>query len=188
VAADLTPLEQAAARVGLPGLKARVVPHDRRRGWWFRWGRGELLVSDRVLDHCTPDDASALLINEVQLRAARLRPAVEAAIALASAVALALMPRLILGRNEPWVMVMAGALASGAWVTLSLGRARAAEKADDATVALLGDATPLVRGLNEMNFEEIHLAGRRLPARPDLHRRAERLVRLHRLCEAQPPA
>jgi hypothetical protein len=67
-------------------------------------------------------------------------------------------------------------------------RAQLAEQADDHTVALLGDATPLVRGLNEMDFEEIHLAGKVLPARPDLHRRAERLVRLHGLCEAQPPA
>jgi len=39
-----------------------------------------------------------------------------------------------------------------------------------------------------MNFEELHIAGRVLPARPDLHRRAERLVRKHGLCEAVPPA
>jgi hypothetical protein len=207
VAADLTPLEQAAARVGLPGLKARVVPHDRRRGWWFRWGRGELLVSDRVIDRCPPEDACALLVDEVfarrKHRARWLR--------LAAAAALAALVVWIVSRAEvaslqsyeafaeaggprpedvPWyrearvqvgVLFMAGIVA---WWLAS--RTVAAQRADDETVALLGDATPLVRGLNEMNFEEIHLAGKVLPARPDLHRRAERLVAKYRLCDAQP--
>ena len=185
---DLTPLELAAARVGLPGLKARVVPHDRRRGWWFRWGGGELLVSERVIDRCAPADGSALLVSEVLRRTGERRALLEFWIALASAAAMAVMPQLIVGHNEPWILVGAAAIGMGAMVNLPLSRARAAEKADDRTVALLGDATPLVRGLNEMDFEELHIAGKRLPARPDLHRRAERLVRLHRLCEAQPPA
>jgi len=188
VAADLSPLEQAAARVGLPGLKARVVPHDRRRGWWFRWGGGELLVSDRVIDRCAPADASALLVGEILRRSGERRARIEFSIAIASAVAMALMPQLIVGHNEPWILLGAAANGMGAVVNLPLSRAKAAERADDRTVALLGDATPLVRGLNEMDFEELHIAGKVLPARPDLHHRAERLVRKHGLCEAQPPA
>jgi 2-polyprenyl-6-methoxyphenol hydroxylase-like FAD-dependent oxidoreductase len=210
VTVDLSPLEEAAARVGLAGLKARVVEHDRRRGWWFWWGDRELLVSDRVIDHCSPADASALLIDEVLRRREarrRARPWEWIAVLVVAAIIVAFVHDLVFWRISfptdaqlasgtgdepsmwleglPWfglVLVLAVSLAT--WFVLST---RASERADDATVALLGDATPLVRGLNEMNFEEIHILGKRLPARPDLHRRAERLVRLHRLCESQPP-
>jgi len=184
VAADLSPLEQAAARVGLPGLKARVVPHDRRRGWWFRWGRGELLVSDRVIDRCPPEDACALLMGEV-LRSRRAQSLTRA---LVTVLVLILIPLPFGERNTAsgWLFLVVALIA---WaIAASYLRSRTVLKADDATVALLGDATPLVRGLNEMNFEEIHLAGKVLPARPDLHRRAERLVAKHGLCDAQPPA
>lgn len=184
--ADLTPLEQAAARVGLPGLKARVVPHDKRRGWWFRWGGGELLVSDRVLDRCAPADASALLIDEVLRGRGLKRAELGFAIGVSAAVATGVMPWIILGRGEPWVVLIAVGMFASAFALHAAQRAQAAEKADDETVRLIGDATPLVRGLNEMDFEELHLAGKVLPARPDLHRRAERLVAKHRLCDAQP--
>jgi hypothetical protein len=204
VAADLTPLEQAAARVGLPGLKARVVPHDRRRGGWFRWRDGELLVSDRVIDRCPPEDACALLVDEVlvhrKLRGRLVR-------LLASCLVCGLLVA-ALARSEAAARETGGpeggpVTASSAWyssaslqvaVLFGLGigawwwasRTASLQAADDQTVGLLGDATPLVRGLNEMNFEEIHLAGKVLPARPDLHRRAERLVAKYRLCDAQP--
>jgi hypothetical protein len=186
MAVDLSPLEQAAARVGLPGLKARVVPHDRRRGWWFRWGGGELLVSERVLDRCNPQDASALLVDEVLRGRGLKRAELGFAIGLIAAVATALAPWLISGHAEPWVLLIACAMFASSAAFLAAQRTQAAEKADDETVRLIGDATPLVRGLNEMDFEEMHLAGKVLPARPDLHRRAERLVKLHRLCEASP--
>ena len=51
---DLTPLEQAAARAGHPGLRARLVPHDRRTGRWFEVRGEQLLVSERVPDRCPP--------------------------------------------------------------------------------------------------------------------------------------
>ena len=181
---DLSPLERAAERVGLPGLKARVVPHDRRRGWWFRWGGGELLVSECVLDRCAPADASALLIDEVLRGRGLKRAELGFAIGITAAIATALMPWFISGRSEPWVLLIAFSMFASASALLATQRAKAAEKADDETVRLLGDATPLVRGLNEMDFEELHVAGKVLPARPDLHRRAERLVKLHRLCDA----
>jgi hypothetical protein len=196
MSADLSPLEQAAARVGLPGLKARVVPHDRRRGWWFRWGGGELLVSEKVIERCPPQDACALLYAEV-FRQRHVRPVRNTVLALVLGVILAegifallmVVGILDIDRLErwSWYLYAAGVLVVSACLYVAQ-RSRAIEGADDQTVALLGDATPLVRGLNEMDFEEIHLAGKVLPARPDLHRRAERLVRKHGLCEAQPPA
>ena len=202
MSADLTPLEQAAARVGLPGLKARIVPHDQRLGWWFRWGDGKLLVSDRVIDRCPPDDACALLLNDILLRKrlrSRRRPlwfiGLPAAVALVTLTPVQCAASMASAEGaaapHPWILtaviisLCAIFLFSLAW---SAGTSLAWEWADDETVRLLGDATPLVRGLNEMNFEEIHLAGKVLPARPDLHRRAERLVRKYRLCESQPPA
>jgi len=65
------------------------------------------------------------------------------------------------------------------------GRARI--QADDEAVRLLGDPVPLVRGFNLMNHEELRVGPWRSKARPDLHRRAERLARLHRLREAPEP-
>ena len=183
---DLSPLEQAAARVGLPGLKARIVPHDRRRGWWFRWGGGELLVSDRVIDRCTPQDASALIIDEV-FRRQRQRAIVRLMLLVLGTASIAAL--VFVWTEAKWsTWLVYGFVTLSTLVSLSVARASCAQLADDDTVRLLDDATPLVRGLNGMDFEEIHLAGKVLPARPDLHRRAERLVRLHRLCEAQPPA
>ncbi len=180
---DLAPLEMAAARVGLNGLRARVVPADRRRGTWFTWRAGELLVSARIVDRVPPEDACALLIGEV-LRRRRLAGmalpfglGVGAAAVAIAAVLLSLEPGAVV---SVLLVAATAAVAAAAWSTLRL---RAGMAADDEAVALLGDATPLVRGLNLMNEEELHLGGRKLPARPDLHWRAERLARVHQLCD-----
>jgi hypothetical protein len=187
LAVDLTPLEQAAARAGLPGLHARIVAHERRRGRWFEVRAAELLVSERVLERCPPQDACALLVDELLLRR-RLRVLDTGFAGTAVIAAPALLVGLLAG-NTP-LLAAGGALLAGVAVLWPARRARAAEVADDEAVTLLGDATPLVRGLNGMDCEELHVAGKRLPARPGLHRRAERLVRLHRLCsaDAAPPA
>lgn len=198
MAPDLTPLERAAERVGLKGLCARVVPPDARRGTWFRWdvGAGELQVSERVLDRCVPDDASALLINEVlfarrmenvkrwALRSGEI-PAALVAVAVALSVGAGGALRAVgigLAILMPLVVVMV-------WLG---ARARASIEADDETVRLLGDAEPLVRGLNCMNQDEVVIGRFRSAARPDLHKRAERLVAMHGLCAAPaapaPPA
>jgi len=183
VTPDLAPLELAAARAGLAGVRARVVPADRRRGTWFTWGSGELLVSERIVDRCRPEDACALLTGEI-LRARRVRR-MAAPFAAGVALAAAALAFLALRVELPaWARVALAAacatLAVACWFALRL---KAGLAADDEAVALLGDATPLVRALNLMNEEELHLGGRRLPARPDLHWRAERLVRVHRLCD-----
>jgi len=192
MAADLSPLERAAARVGLGGWRAREVPADRRRGGWFTFRDREILVSERVLERCPPSDACALLMSTILLRRRWRAPrrvllgsVVIDAILLVAAAAL-------LARGARWaaaacfVAALTGLL--GVAVGASISRARAALLADDETVALLGDPTPLVRGLNLMNQDEIHLGGRRWSARPDLHRRAERLARLHKLCSGPTPA
>jgi hypothetical protein len=139
-----------------------------------------------VLDRCNPSDASALLIDEVFRGRGLKRAELGFTIGLAAAIVTGALPWLILGRAEPWILLIAVAMFASSFALLAAQRAQAAEKADDETVRLLGDATPLVRGLNEMDFEELHLAGKVLPARPDLHRRAERLVAKHRLCDAPP--
>jgi len=180
---DLAPLEAAAARVGLTGVRARVVPADRRRGTWFSWRAGELLVSERIVDRVPPEDACALLIGEI-LRRRRLSGlalpfGIGVALGVAALAAVLLSTDLSMLVRVLLVAATAAA-AAAAWSTLRL---RAGMAADDAAVALLGDATPLVRGLNLMNEEELHMGGKRLPARPDLHWRAERLARVHRLCD-----
>jgi hypothetical protein len=185
---DLTPLEEAALRHGLPGLTARVVPPDRRRGTWFAWGRGELRVSEHVVDRCPPADAVALLVNAIVLArhaaAARRATRAWAAGSLAVAAALALLRPGGLGQPLVWAVLALGLVS--AVVLGAILRARATLAADDEAVGLLGDPTPLVRGLNTMDQDELRVAGRRWSARPDLHRRAERLARLHALCSAAP--
>ncbi|MGQ0553933.1 MAG: hypothetical protein ACT4PU_12035 [Planctomycetota bacterium] len=183
-ALDLSPLERAAERAGLSGRVARVVSADRRRGTWFTWSERELCISESVVERCRPEDAGALLTDEI-LRRRRLRglrgPALMGVILVLGLVAA--LTRLL--ELSAWVSVLLalGGLAVTAAVW-SAARVRASLAADDDTVALLGDPTALVRGLNLMNEEEVRLAGRRWAARPDLHWRAERLVRLHRLCAA----
>lgn len=181
-ALDLSPLERAAARAGLPGMSARAVTPDRRRGTWFRWRGTELDVSEAVLERCPPDDASALLVMTIceRRRLARLTRR------LAPVGVAALLLVALLGET----VGTAAALAAAAFAIVGLGayalhaRGRVWREADDEAVALIGDAQPLVRGLNRMNQAELVLGSLRMPARPDLHERAERLIREHRLlCE-----
>jgi hypothetical protein len=183
---DLTPLEEAALRHGLPALRARVVAPDRRRGTWFAWGKGELRVSERVQERCPPEDAVALLVDSIlverHMRGVRRATRAWAGGALAVSAALALLSPDGLSEPRVWVVLALGLLSAGA-LALAL-RARAALRADDEAAARLGDPTPLVRALNSMNQDELRLGGRRWSARPDLHRRAERLARIHALCAA----
>jgi len=177
-ALDLTGLERAAERAGLPGLAARLVPPGRRRDRWFDWSDGELRVSERVVERLRPTDGEALLVNAIlkRRRLAALRWPCAGIVALCAGAALAV------ASARPGAAAWAGAVAlvvsAVALVTL---RARAVLAADDDTVALLGEAETLVRAMNWMNQDELHVAGRRLDARPDVHRRAERLVELHQL-------
>lgn len=183
MALDLSPLEAAAARAGLPGLHARVVPHDRRRSSWFRWNRRELQVSERVLDLCPPAEASALLIDAIVLRRRLAR--------VWRRTALALLACGVVGGLALW---------AGSWVRtpalIALGLAvvfhfvlagRARLEADDEAVQLIGDPVPLVRGFNLMDQDELRVGPWRGKAYPDLHQRAERLARLHRLRERPEP-
>ena len=183
MAPDLNPLEVAAARAGLPGLHARVVPHDRRRAHWFRWDAAELRVSERVLDLCPPAEASALLIDAIVLRRRLARVWLRTALTL-------LVCGTVAGLAAwagSWVRqpaLVAFGLA-GLYHFVRAGRARL--EADDETVRLLGDPVPLVRGFNLMNQEELRVGRWRTKARPDLHQRAERLARIHRLREKPEP-
>ncbi len=182
---DLSALEAAAAKVGLAGLRARVVPRDPRRGSWFHWEGATLDVSEAVVDRCPPDDASALLVMTV-LERRRLR-------ALRARVVGAVVGALVIGALLAEFVGSGAGLGVGALALVVVGvyavyrRAEIWRQADDEAVVLLGDAQSLVRGLNRMNQEELVIGSVRTPARPDLHGRAERLIRIHRLlCE--PPA
>ncbi len=190
MAIDLTTLERAAARAGRVGLTARLVPHDRRRGDWFRVQGRELLVSEQLVERCPPEDAAALCMNEMfrLKRLARVRTSL-----LILAVWSVSFPTLWHGllnvdAGRPfidlsgWRWAFFPGVALGFLAVWVYNRAKASLAADDETVERLGDATPLVRGLNFMDQDELRIAGRRLSARPDLHKRAERLVAKHRLC------
>jgi hypothetical protein len=184
MALDLSPLELAAARAGLPGLRARVRPHDRRRPRWFRWDAAELLVSERVLDLCPPAEASALLVDSIVLRRRMLRVWTTSAVAVLVLAGLAIWAR----SAGSWVarpaFVALGVAAAGHFARA--GRARI--QADDEAVRLLGDPVPLVRGFNLMNQDELRIGRWRAKARPDLHARAERLAAKHRLRERPEPS
>jgi hypothetical protein len=190
VAPDLKPLERAAERVGLPGMRAFIVPADPRRGTWFRWdqGAGELAVSERVIERCPPDDAAALLINEVLLarRLGGLKRGVRLGV-LATGAAVTGSVVMTAGGDTTSraigiaMLILLPMLCLIFWLSL---RTKAAFETDDETVRLLGDAEPLVRGLNRMNQDELVVGRFRSAARPDLHRRAERLVAMHQLCSA----
>ncbi len=171
----------------MAGRSVRLVAPDRRRSDWFAFPAGEILVSERVIERCPPAEASALLIDAILFH--RRWVGVRRVLGGVAAADLALLVAgaVLLARGAGWVAIAlviaggAGLLAAGVLAVVS--RSHAGERADDEAVALLGDPSPLVRGLNLMNRDEIRLAGWRLPARPDLHRRAERLARLHRLCD-----
>jgi hypothetical protein len=179
VAVDLGILEQAAARVGAPGLHARLVPARRRFDPWFEVRNGELLVSERVVERLRPDEGAVLAIDVLlQRRGGRQvrRKALMAAVPGGLAYGLAA----ILAPGWPSI-VLALLVIGGLGVGLPVGFARAALAADDATVALTGDPETLVRAMNRINQDELHVGRWHLPARSDVHRRAERLVDLHRL-------
>jgi hypothetical protein len=175
---DLTGLEQTAARMGLDGLRARLVPADRRRGSWFRWGAGELLVSERVVERLLPAEGQALLIHAVIEQRQRRRATgrwllIVALLTLAGVVTVVSLPGTLLP-----ALVTGAVLALVSWATLS-GQAGVA--ADDEAVRELGDPELLVRALNTIQKDELHIGRWKGNARPDLHRRAERLVALHQL-------
>lgn len=174
---DLSGLEQAAARAGLPGLSARVVPHDRRRGRWFHWTRDELLVSERVLERLRPADGAVLVLHAVVL--ARRMESARRRAALWLAALLAVWSATLWVLPDDWrvstLIALACLLPFVAWP------ARVRQQADDEAVELLGDAEPLVRALNMIHQDELHIGGLTLDASPDVHARAERLVRIHQL-------
>lgn len=186
-APDLSGLERAAGMVGLRGIRARVVPPDPRRGWWFRWSRSELRVSERIIERCPPGDAPALLVNTVLeeriLRVWRWAWLILVGWLVVTALTGPEASLIVLsetGRIEAGVITLLYVVFMVVW------RQRLRLQADDQTVSLLGDAESLVRGLNAMGKEELHFGSQRMPARPDLHKRAERLVAKHRLCSAPP--
>lgn len=182
---DLTPLERAAERAGLGRRRARLVEPDPRSGRWFDWTDDELLVSERVVERCGPREGEALLLNAV-VRSRRRGPAVPLATVGGVAAVLAGL-HLWLGARHAVGALACGLLGAAALAGAAVLRARSVLRADDETVARLGDPVPLVRALNAMDTEEIVVGRRHLKARPDLHRRAERLARRHALCSPAGP-
>ena len=174
---DLSGLMAVAKRVGLLVEAVRVVPPDPRRGAWFRWTDRELLVNERVLERLGPAEADVLLVHAVfearKLDAARRRVAVFMAMAVALACALWWV--------SPFLHVAAGLVVVVTALGCVAGWARARHVADDEAVRFLGDAEVLVRALNTIHQDELHIAGKKLNVRPDIHERAERLVKLHQL-------
>ncbi len=179
---DLTPLEQAAAKAGLPGLEARLVPPNPRRGRLFQRIGHALLVNERVLERLPPAEGQALLTNSIlqwkQLSRLRTGLLIYAACALGLGWAWAALT----DGSYGWVEWVGASVLAAGWVAYALvGWSQAMIAADDATVTLLGDPEVLVRALNVMNQDCLDLGSSRVEARPDLHRRAERLVDLHQL-------
>lgn len=178
---DLAPLEKAAERAGLGRLDAEIVPPDRRRDRWFEWSRTSLRVSERVLERLAPRDACVLLLNTVLLERRRRKLASILVLLWFVAVPLFMAATLL---SEDVLNPFSVAAALGLVALLLAGPicwAASAHAADDDTVSWLGDADTLCHALNSMNQDKLQLAGRTLPARPDLHRRAERLVEKHQL-------
>ena len=181
---DLAPLEKAAHLAGLVGMRARVIPTEVRLDRWFLWEGTDLQVSESVVEHCPPGDAAALLVQAVIESKHRHR--------LSTKGQWLLICLLVGAGGAQWAAVGLG------WPILAVGlmallvwwlgrRTGVAFRADDETVELMKNAEPLVRGMNRMNHQEMHLGRHQIPVRPDLHRRAERLVRLHGLaCEERP--
>jgi len=191
VTADLSPLVATAAECGHPGLVARVVAASPRRAVWFALRGRELLVSERVLERLAPPEACALLLNHLLRRRRLRRLALVVPIGLAAGAvggaALASAPGATGGLADAWPV---GVIGLGLGVVIAaIARQRAVFAADDECVARLGgDPTPLVRALNGMNRAELRLGQLRVPAHPDLHPRAERLARRHKLCESLLPS
>ncbi|MCB9899313.1 MAG: hypothetical protein H6825_15010 [Planctomycetes bacterium] len=177
MAADLSGLERTAARFGL-ALRARTVEPDPRTAAWFTVRGDELLVSERVLERLRPLEAEALLLLQL-VRARALR---RAGLRIAGATVLCTAAAAIGAMVAPAYALAcfggAGLLALLLAMTLW---SRASMAADDESIVLFGDADTVVRAMNMMNLDEIHVGGRKLAARPDLRARADRLVRVHEL-------
>ena len=175
---DLSGLERAAAQLGHTGLRARLVPSDRRRGRWFRIAGGELLVSERVIERLRPEEGEALLLHAVIEQRHRRRGR-ERWLSVLGLTALAVW---LVYSFWPWMTALALILGVVVGlVALPLFRGQGSIAADDEAVQTLGDAELLVRAINTIQKDEIQLGSWRGNARPDLHRRAERLVTLHQL-------
>ncbi|GEM_PF-2568900 len=175
---DLSGLERAAAQLGHLGLSARLVPPDRRRGRWFRFAGRELLVSERVVERLRPEEGEALLVHAVIEKRHRRR-GWERWLSVLGLTALA-----VWGVHSLWPSATTLALMLGlvlALVALALLRGQGSIDADDEAVVTLGDAELLVRAINTIQKDELQVGAWRGNARPDLHRRAERLVTLHQL-------
>jgi len=180
---DLTPLQHTAERAGLGKLTVEVVPPDPRRDAWFAWDAQRLRVSERVIDRLRPDDACVLLLNEVLVRRRRrtLRPLVALITAAWTAtLVLAVGTALDAAVSGAWAFATA-AVAGFSSVALAVAWPAAQQRGDDDTVAWLGEAETLCRALNTMDQDKLVLAGKHVKTRPDLHRRAERLVQKHEL-------
>jgi hypothetical protein len=175
---DLCPLEEAAGRAGLPGLKAQLVPPDRRRGRWFTRRGSALLVNERVVERLGPPEGQALLVNTVLQwkhlavhRRKVVRQIVISALMLVAAYLLA-----------PGFLGVVGGIMGAALIYVGfVGWSRAMLAADDESVELLGEPEILVRALNTIHKDTLALGNKRIETRPDVHRRAERLVNMHQL-------
>ena len=175
---DLRPLEEAAGRAGLPGLKAQLVPPDHRRGRWFTRRGSSLLVNERVVERLGPPEGQALLVNTVlqwkHLARHRRKVALQILISALILLATHLLAPDLLGLVG-WIMGV-----SLLYVGF-VGWSRSMFAADDESVELLGEVEILVRALNTIHQDTLTLGRKRVEARPDVHRRAERLVSKHQL-------
>lgn len=183
MAVDLTGLERAAAGAGLPGRTARTERFDRRRAGWFRWTDQELVVNELVVERLSPEDGAALLVHAIvewrHLMRWRRRM-LFVALTLAATVA-AIFVFSFISYSLGWPVVVGIVLLLGFAVILPVSRAATMQAADDEAVEQLGDPDRLVHALNAVHKDELHLGGRSINARPDIHARAERLVKKHQL-------
>jgi hypothetical protein len=179
VAIDLSGLERAAAGAGLPGLTARTERFDRRRAGWFRWTEDELVVNELVVERLSPEDGAALLVHAIvearHLARWRRRMLVLALTLTTTFVFFVLFYSALSPMRVAFVLLL--------WFALIVPARRSAslQAADDEAVEQLGDPDRLVHALNAVHKDELHLGGRTINARPDIHTRAERLVKIHQL-------
>lgn len=175
---DLSGLEHTAASLGLAGLHARLVPAERRRGRWFRWLQGELLVSERVVERLRPEEGQALLVHAI-IDGRHRRRVLERWLGVVVLAVLGVWGLASAWPGALWPIVVVAIVIEV--VALALLRGLGSVAADDETVRELGDAELLVRAVNTIQQDELLLGPWRRKARPDLHRRMERLVTLHQL-------
>jgi hypothetical protein len=175
---DLGALEQAAERAGLPGLEARMVPPDPRRSRWFTRKGSTLLVNERVLERLSPPEGQALLTNTV-LSWKHMEHHRRKVVTISSAMIFMVFAA---ARGSSGLLPVAAVVFALLLLALIfVGWSRALFAADDESVELLGEAEVLVRAFNVMSQDRLDIGKKRVEARPDLHRRAERLVTKHQL-------